>query len=138
VATTFAPRPTRKLDTTSNTPVDPELIEVTELTHPLFGRRFQLVSRHDAAGNTAHNAPSLLVIYRDSIFIRLPLAATNLSSAIGTSARTKFDAEAVEQLLAFVKECEQPCPADPKPSGRRCPNRSGGKSPKTSFPSSRR
>ena len=130
----FTPRRTCELNTTSNAPADSELVEVTELTHPLFGRRFQLVSRHCPGRD---NAPCVLVAYRDSILIKLPVAATNLCSAARTPARTKFNAEAIEQLLAFVKECEQPCPANHAPSGPGCRKRSGSKSSGNSSPSSR-
>jgi hypothetical protein len=80
----------------------------------------------------------VLVCYRDSILIKLPLAATNLHSPLMPPARTKLNAEAVQQLLAFVKECEPPCrPSSPKTSGRACPRRAVCKSFKTSSPSSR-
>jgi hypothetical protein len=80
----------------------------------------------------------LLVCYRDSILIKLPLAATNLHSAAAPLARTKLNAEAVQQLLAFVKECEPPCRASsPKTSGRNCPRHTVSKSSRTLSPSSR-
>jgi hypothetical protein len=70
-------------------------------------------------------------------------------------ARTKLHAEAVRQLLAFVKECESPCPApparcpksrasssvkpssNPRTSGTACPRRAKSRSSKISSLSSR-
>ena len=134
-ATTSALHPKCELNTTSNSAPDPEMIEVIDPVHPLFSRTFQLVSRHCSGRD---NASCVLVAYRDSVLIKLPVAATNLSSAILPAARTKLNAEAIQQLLAFVKECEQPCRPNPKPSGAKCRKRSGNRSSKTSSPSSRR
>lgn len=123
-----------KVDTPSNTLADSELVEVTDPAHPLFGRRFALVGRHD--GPQARPG-FVLVVYRDSILIKLPLAATSLHSTLTPAARTKLNAEAVLQLLAFVKECESPCPSRPRPSGHACPRRAASKLSRTSSPSSR-
>jgi len=123
-----------KVDTPSTTPPDSEQIEVTDPTHPLFGRKFLLVTRR---GRPQERSAHVLVCYRDSILIKLPLGVTNLHSAVMPSARTKLDAEAVRQLLAFVKECEPPCPSSPKRSGRSCPRRAVSKSSRTLSPSSR-
>src|SRR5947209_151172 len=134
-ATMIFARPQKtKVDTPSTTPRESEQIEVTDPTHPLFGRRFSLVARH---GRPQERSACVLVAYRDSILIKLPLGATNLHSAVAPAARTKLNAEAVRQLLAFVKECEPPCPSSPKTSGRACPRRAASKSSKTSSPSSR-
>jgi hypothetical protein len=100
----------------------------------LFGRKFLLVARQ---GRAHERSACVLVSYRDSILIKLPLAATNLRSVAAPAARTKLDAEAVQQLLAFVKECEPPCSSNPKTSGRSCPRRAANKSSKISSPSSR-
>jgi hypothetical protein len=132
---TFAQRQKTNVDTPSTTKLESEQIEVTDPTHPLFGRRFALAARQ---GRGPEPGPCVLVCYRDSILIKLPLAATNLHSPLMPVARTKLDAEAVQQLLAFVKECEPPCRASsPKTSGRACPRRVASKSSRTSSPSSR-
>jgi hypothetical protein len=112
-------------------------VEVVDPTHPLFGRSFPLVAR-TGGGSQDRSAGCLLVSYRDSILIKLPLAATHLCSIAAPAARTKLNAEAVQQLLAFVKEYEPPCPSSLKPSGRVCPRRAGKRSSKTSSVSSRR
>jgi hypothetical protein len=129
-----APRQTTKVDTPSTTLPDSEQIEVTDPTHPLFGRKFVLMGRR---GRPGEPAACVLVSYRDPILIKLPLQSTNLGSAAGLAARTKLDAQAVQQLLAFVKECEPPCQSSPKRSGRSCPRRAVSKSSRTLSPSSR-
>jgi hypothetical protein len=134
-AVTTSAQPQRtKVDTPSTTLADSEQIEVTDPAHPLFGRRFGLVARR---GRAQEPSACVLVAYRDSILIKLPVGVTHLSSAAASAARTKLDAEAVRQLLAFVKECEPPCASSPKTSGRTCPRRAASKSSKTSSPSSR-
>ena len=134
-ATTSGRHQKTKVDTPSTTLPESEQIEVTDPAHPLFGRRFLLVARR---GRPQERSACVLVAYRDSILIKLPLAATHSGSAAAPAARTKLDAEAVRQLLAFVKECEPPChPSSPKTSGRACRRRAAGKSSKTSSPSSR-
>ena len=132
--TISAPRQKTKVDTPSTTPAESEQIEVTDPTHPLFGRKFVLIARQ---GRPQERSGCVLVAYRDSILIKLPVGVTHLSSAAAPAARTKLDAEAVRQLLAFVKECEPPCASSPKTSGRTCPRRAASKSSKTSSPSSR-
>jgi hypothetical protein len=132
--TTSGLRQKTKVDTPSTTPPEAEQIEVTDPTHPLFGRKFVLVTRR---GLPHEPSACVLVVYRDSILIKLPLGATNLRSATATVARTKLDAEAVAQLLAFVKECEPPCSSSPRTSGRGCPRRVARKSSRILSPSSR-
>ena len=135
MATTSAPRQKTVVDTPSTTPVQAVAVEVIDPIHPLFGRTFPLVARD---GHAQDRSGCLLVTYRDSILIKLPLGVTNLSSAAMPAARTKLNAEAVQQLLAFVKECEPPCPSSPPPSGRVFPKRSENRSSKTSSTCSRR
>jgi hypothetical protein len=132
---TFALHQRTKVDTPSTTNLESEQIEVTDPTHPLFGRRFALVARQ---GRAPEAGACVLVCYRDSILIKLPLAATNLHSPLMPLARTKLNAEALQQLLAFVKECERPCrPSSPKTSGRNCPRHVVSKLSRTLSPSSR-
>jgi len=91
VATTFVDRPKTKVDTPSTTLPDSEQIEVTDPTHALFGRKFLLVARR---GRAHERSACVLVSYRDSILIKLPLGSTNLRSVAAPAARTKLDAEA--------------------------------------------
>src|SRR2546421_11112623 len=86
-----------KVDTPSTTFPDWEQLQVTDPTHALFGRTFSIVARQ---GRAHERSACVLVCYRDSILIKLPLAATNLRSVAAPVARTKPEAEAVPQLLA--------------------------------------
>ena len=45
--------------------------------------------------------------------LRIPVQATNLAADTGPRTRTQFTREAILDLLALVKECEDPCPAHP-------------------------
>jgi len=79
-----------------------------------------------------------LVAYRDVMQLKLAVLATNLASVPLFLARTKFTAQAIEELLSLVKECEPSCYRILKTSGVNCRRRSGRKSSKTSSPSSQR
>jgi hypothetical protein len=93
-------------------PQDLPKIEITELTHPLFGRRFPLVSRIPSLRGPDH----ILVAYRPSMLLRIPLAATSLSPSLPVS-RTKLTAQAIQELVTLATQCEVLCPSSPPPSG---------------------
>ena len=50
----------------------PEEIEVTDPTHPLFRRRFAVVS----ISRPPHGSGHVLVAYRDGMQLRIPVAST--------------------------------------------------------------
>jgi hypothetical protein len=50
-------------------------IEVTDPTHPLFGRRFMLLSVFAPLHSSGH----VLVAYREHLVLSIPLLATNLA-----------------------------------------------------------
>jgi len=77
------------------------------------------------------------VRYRGDIHLRFPLQCTSLSDLAKNTIRSKLTAEAVRELLAFVKENE-PCPHQPRKSGKTSRRKCGKKSPKKSTASSRR
>src|SRR5947209_10953854 len=59
----------------NNPPVDdPTEVEVTDPTHPLFGRRFALLSTRPRP----HSVGDIFVAYRNTMGLRLPHAATSL------------------------------------------------------------
>ena len=126
---------TTLLNTSLKNPPEPDEIEVVDPAHPLFGRKFRLVSRP----RPSPTGPDfVLVAYRDSMLLKLAVLATNLTSVPLSTARTKFTVQALEELLSLVKECESPCCPIPSISGVSCQKRSGKKSSRTSSPSSRR
>ena len=92
---------------------------MTDPTHPLFGRRFQVLSVTHPPQAPGH----VVVAYRDGMRLRLPVPATDLASDDFLSPRTKFTPEALRGLLALVKECEGSCPGHPGASGTGSPTR---------------
>ena len=52
----------------------PGRVEVTDPGHPLFGRRFALVSTRPRP----HSVGYIFVAYRDTMVLRIPQAATSL------------------------------------------------------------
>jgi len=93
-------------------------VEITDQSHPLFGRRFQIesISRSDEA--VAH----VFVRRDDGIILRVPLRATDRSTLVEFSPRAKLCSIAVAEFLDLVKEyglCPQTAPPKPTESGRR-------------------
>jgi hypothetical protein len=112
---------------------DGDFVEVTDPIHPLFQRTFQLLAVSRGSGGTFH----VTVRYRGDIALRLPLQCTSMSDLAKNTIRSKLTAEAVRELLAFVKENES-CPHQPRKSGKTSRPKCGKKSPKKSTASSRR
>jgi hypothetical protein len=96
---------------------DPEAIEVTDPTHPLYGRRFQVLSISHPPQRPGH----IVVAYRGSMRLRVPVRATDLTADIASRPRTKFTRDALLELLALMKECQAPCPGHQGQSGTASP-----------------
>jgi hypothetical protein len=113
-------------------------IEVIEPGHPLFGRRFPVVSvsRPRATSEGGH----ALVAHQGRVLLRLPLAATSLAARpLSDGGRSKLTAEAAAELVALAEDSEvAACSSGPNASGDAPPRRCGARSPMTSQPSSRR
>src|SRR5947209_10081427 len=88
-------------------------IEVTDPTHPLFGRRFPLRSISAPVQGVAH----AFVAYQGQMTLRLPLPATNLTTPRPCSP-TKLTRDAITDLCAVAEQSDSPCLAHPTPSGR--------------------
>jgi hypothetical protein len=90
-------------------------IEVTDPTHPLFGRRFPVhsISAPERGGIY------VLVLYRESFTLRIPLSASNLAPPRSVSF-TKLTSDSVAQLVTLAEQCEAVCPPDPPTSGGSC------------------
>jgi hypothetical protein len=110
-----------QLNTLFKNPDDAGLteIEVTDARHPLFGRRFPLISMSASPHGPGH----VLVEYRDSMALCIPLAATTLAPS-QPLVLTKLSGEAVAELLMVAGECEALCPLIQPPSGGDCPQTS--------------
>jgi hypothetical protein len=103
-----------------NTPVnnppldDPTEVEVTDPTHPLFGRRFALLSSRPQP----HSVGYIFVAYRDSMVLRILQSATNLVSPPPESEpMSKLTSHAVTELISLAEQCEVLCPAIQPNSG---------------------
>src|SRR5256714_15596468 len=83
----------------NNPPVDdPTEVEVTDPAHPLFGRRFALLSTRPRP----HSVGYIFVAYRDTMVLRLPHVATSLVATPPESASmTKLTLHAVTELMAL-------------------------------------
>ena len=92
---------------------------MTDPAHPLYGRRFPVVSLSHPPQRPGH----VLVAYRGFMRLRLPVQATSLAPTMVPSLGTTFTRAAVLELLALVKECEASCPGDRTESGTPSPNR---------------
>jgi len=102
-------------------------MEVTDPAHPLCGRRFRV---HSAARSPDGH---VFVEYRDGIVLRIPRAATSLSTFGQYPVRGKLSRSAIEELLSLVKEyelCPTPTKSPRAKSGRRFQPRTSKKSSK--------
>ena len=76
------------------------MIEVTDPRHPLFGRRFTLVSgRRSSTSGSDH----VLVVLQGHILLRLPVAATSLASRPLDEVASKVTIEAVRELITLAE-----------------------------------
>src|SRR5215813_1464337 len=75
----------------NNPPVDDLAeVEVTDPSHPLYGRRFALLSTRPRP----HSVGYLFVVYRDTMVLRIPQAATSLVMAPEPQPMTKLTSHA--------------------------------------------
>lgn len=98
-------------------------VEVTDPTHPLFGRRFPLLSVSSAPNAVGY----VYVVYREHMTLGIPRGATNLAQVLSTL-ETKLTVAAVEQLVSVVRECKVICQESQGISGTSYPNTSESKS----------
>src|SRR6266581_1246476 len=126
-----------QLHTPVNNPLVDDLgeVEVTDPGHPLFGRRFALVSTRPRP----HSVGYLFVAYRDTMVLRIPQAATSLvTPPPEPQLLTKLTSHAITELISFAEQCEVLCPATQPNSGTDSPPRGKPVSAPTSRRSSRR
>ena len=103
-------------------------IVVIDPAHPLYGRRFRLVSMEPAP------CPGgmVRVEYRFGLTLRLPLLATSLGPCGAQPVpKAKFSTDAIEDLIVVAGESEGACPSNLKTSGPPCRRRSVGRAHKT-------
>ena len=134
---TSNPASTIHLNTPLNNPPidDPTEVEVTDPTHPLFGRRFALLSTRPRL----HSVGYIFVAYRDAMVLRIPQAATSLvTPPPEPQPPTKLTSHAITELISFAEQCEVLCPATQPNSGTYSPPRGKPVTAPTSRRSSRR
>ena len=128
---------TAHLNTPVNNPPgdDPAEVEGTDSSHPLYGRRFALLS----TSPRPHSVGYLFVAYRDTMVLRIPQAATSLVTLpLESQPLTKLTSHAITELISFAEQCEVLCPAIQPNSGTDSPPRGKPVSAPTSRRSSRR
>jgi hypothetical protein len=134
---TFGAFSTAHLNTPVNNPPvdDPAEVEVTDPSHPLYGRRFALLSTRPRR----HSVGYLFVAYRDPMVRRIPQAATSLvMPPPEPPPLTKLPSHAITELISYAEQCEVLCPAIPPNSGTDSPPRGKPVSAPTARRSSRR
>jgi hypothetical protein len=112
------------------------VIEVTDPRHPLFGRRFTLVSgRRPSPSGSDH----VLVVLQAHILLRLPVAATSLALRPFDEVASKLTIEAVRELITLAESSGvKACSSEPSASGNVSLSRCDATSPTTLPGSSRR
>jgi len=91
----------------------PDMIEVVDPTHALFGRRFPV----QRICQPPHGQGFVEVLHREHFRLRLPLNVTDRAVPPLALPRTKLTLEGIAQLIALVKECRNSCPSHPDSSG---------------------
>ena len=92
-----------QLNTLFQNPDEKDLteIEVVDPTHPLFGRRFPVIS----VSSPLHGPGNVLVSYREHMVLRLPVTSTTLASSRPVIS-TKLTPDAIKELMTIAEDCE--------------------------------
>lgn len=93
------------------------MIVVTDPTHPLHGRSFQVLSITHPPQRPGH----VVAAYRGSLRLRIPVPATDLTPDNASRPRTRFTRDALLELLALLEECQAACADHQGPSGTASP-----------------
>src|SRR5258708_13610488 len=114
--------------------VTSEEVEVVDPRHPLYGRRYRLISiGNETTTRGACKELFARVHYRFGLTLLLPLGVTNLErNGLPRAASTKLSLDALQDLIALAEESEGTCPSNLGRSGAVCRKRSGNRSQKIS------
>jgi len=109
-------------------------IEVVDPRHPLYGRRYRLISiGKETIAHGACKESFARVHYRFGLTLLLPLRVTNLErNGLPCAAPTKLSLDALQELIALAEESGGTCPLNLEGSGAVCRKRSGKRSQKIS------
>ena len=86
---------------------------MTDPTHPLFGRRFTVLS----ISRQPRDSAVVFVAYRETMRLRIPVSSTSLATCQVRPPRTKWTRDAAQELLSLVTEGDTPC-RSPGTSGK--------------------
>ena len=86
---------------------------MTDPTHPLFGRRFTVLS----ISRQPRDSAFVFVAYRETMRLRIPVSSTSLATCQVRPPRTKWTRDAVQELLSLITEGDTPW-RGPKTSGK--------------------
>jgi hypothetical protein len=95
----------------------PDEVEVTDPTHPLFARRFPVLS----ISRQRRDSAVVFVAYRDTMRLRIPISSTSLAPSQIHPPRTKWTLEAIQEILSLVTEGDTSCHSH-RTSGQRSRN----------------
>ena len=101
-----------------------EEVEVIDPRHPLYRRRFRLLS----VVQSQRSAGFVSVEYCLDISLNLPISATSLQAVFTHNVPTKLSLEALGDLLAVAGEREGGCRSSPAMSGKACLRPCAGRS----------
>jgi len=124
-----------QLNAPFNNPIEEPLheIEVSDPAHPLFGRRFTLISQ----AKPRHGSGHAMVVYREYMRLRIPLSAISVQPH-QLDSKTKLTLDSVTELVTLIKQWEVLCPSSLKNSGDGSTSKFKTPSSMTSHRSSRR
>jgi hypothetical protein len=111
-----------------------EEVEVVDPRHPLYGRRYRLISiGKEITTRGACKESFARVHYRFGLTLLLPLGVTDLErNGLPCAAPTKLSLDALQDLMAVAEESGGTCPSNLERSGAVCRKRSGKRSQKIS------
>lgn len=66
-----------------------------------------------------------MVYHPKGVYLRLPLAATDLNAPATPSLQTKLNAQAVTEFITLANQYHLLCPSFPQPSGNPSPLNAG-------------
>ena len=109
-------------------------VEVVDPRHPLYGRRYRLISiGKESTTRGACKESFARVHYRFGLTLLLPLGVTNLErNGLPRATPTKLSLDALQDLIALAEESGGTCPSNLERSGAVCRKRSGRRSQKIS------
>jgi hypothetical protein len=109
-------------------------VEVVDPCHPLYGRRYRLISiGKESTTRGACKESFARVHYRFGLTLLLPLGVTNLErKGLLRAAPTKLSLDALQDLIALAEESGGACPSNLERFGAACRKHSGKRSQKIS------